>query len=192
MKMNRVEKLLVNSPARSGRVARRATELLELAQPQPGQKYLDVGCGNGWAAIAAVQRYGLRVTGVDVDPDQIRRAREHGRGTEGARFQTADATQLPFDDREFDIVATSKATHHMARWEEAFQEMARVLKRGGHLIYSDFVAPGRLAAGGQALFPGYGFPTRAALERLAEAGGLRPVSSSWFLILYEAVWRKEA
>ena len=51
--------------------------MLKLIDVKAGQKYLDVGCGNGAAAIHLAQKYQLDVTGIDVDPDQIRLAEAH-------------------------------------------------------------------------------------------------------------------
>ena len=48
---------------------------------------------------------------------------------------TADAAHLPLEDERFDIVATNKTTHHVARWSSALAEMRRVLKPHGYLVY---------------------------------------------------------
>lgn len=63
-----------------------------------------------------------------------------------ARFLTLDGTKLPFEDSEFDLVATNKVMHHVPRWREAVAEMIRVLKPGGYFICTDLVYPGWLAA----------------------------------------------
>ena len=76
--------------------------------------------------------------------------------TPGVRFLVADATNLPFSGDEFDLVYTNKTTHHIADWQQAITEMVRVLKPGGHLVYTDFVAPF-----------GHRFPTRAGINRIA-------------------------
>jgi ubiquinone/menaquinone biosynthesis C-methylase UbiE len=89
-----------------------------------------------------------------------------------------NATKLLFHDAEFDIVATSMATHHMPDWEGAFHEMIRVLRAGGYLIYSDLMLPSRLAAVGRRLMPFVGFPSTKLVESLASEAGLTKVYQS--------------
>ena len=113
MKMGRIEKFLVNSRSQSERVSRQAEKKLGYLEVHPGERYLDVGCGNGAAAQHVARVYGLQVTGVDVDPEQIRAAEQAGRGAPNVRFLTVDATRMPFADGAFDIVATNKVTHHI-------------------------------------------------------------------------------
>jgi len=76
MKMTKFEKFFVNRAGRSQRVAEYAERMLRLAGFAPGQSYLDFGCGNGAAAIRLASKLGLKVTGIDVDPEQIETARE--------------------------------------------------------------------------------------------------------------------
>ena len=117
----------------------------------PATTLLDVGCGNGDAAIELATTFALQVTGVDIDasPD----------ATE-VRFVAADATQLPFADAEFDLVHTNKTTHHVRDWEAALDEMTRVLKPAGQLVYSDFVAPLGAGRPGRVLAAGREGPVR--------------------------------
>jgi ubiquinone/menaquinone biosynthesis C-methylase UbiE len=190
-KMGKIEKLFVNSPSHSRQVSRHAEKLLRLVEFRAGQRYLDVGCGNGAAPVYLAQNYPLEVTGVDVDPDQIRAAKKQGEGVANARFLTIDGTQLPFEDGDFDIVSTNKVTHHIPNWEAMFVEMIRVLKTEGYFIYSDLVYPGWLAAVGKAVAGNHaGFPTIGALQRLIEQGHLSPVHLSTSFGHYEAVFRK--
>jgi ubiquinone/menaquinone biosynthesis C-methylase UbiE len=164
MKMSSIEKRFVNRPSHSTRVATRAERLVRTTNPQRGQQLLDVGCGNGAAAIRLAQTFGLSVTGVDIDPGQITAATSAAGPRSGVRFLAADATALPFPDGEFDLVYTNKTTHHIPHWEHALEEMVRVLKPGGHLIYSDFVAP-----------LGRRLPTRSGINRIAEEHRLQAV-----------------
>lgn len=106
MKMGRLEKLFVNSPSHSRQVSQHAERLLNLIEVRAGQRCLDVGCGNGAAAIHLAQKYHLEVTGIDVDSEQIRLAEAHSQTLAKARFLTIDGTHLPFDPGEFDIVFT--------------------------------------------------------------------------------------
>jgi ubiquinone/menaquinone biosynthesis C-methylase UbiE len=179
MRMGRVEKLFVNNDGHSQRVGRYAEELLRSVDFEVGGKYLDVGCGNGAAPIHIAQTFGLDVTGVDVDPEQIEAAQARGQGVDNVRFMTIDGTQLPFSEGEFDVIFTNKVTHHIPNWQDAIAEIARVLKPGGYLIYSDFVLPRPVAALGQSIAGNRaGFPTRAALNELAEGNDLSVVDAS--------------
>ena len=196
MRMTAIEKRFVNSEGHTLQVARRARRLLDRIDINPGRRYLDVGCGVGATAGAIARTYGLDVTGIDIDPRQIEtaRAREVERRTDRRpvprRFLVMDATKLEFPDAEFDIVATSMATHHIPGWERAFGEMIRVLRPGGYLIYSDFMFPGWLAAAGRRLIPFVGFPSRNAIEDLASRAGLSKVYQSRAGMQADFIWAR--
>jgi ubiquinone/menaquinone biosynthesis C-methylase UbiE len=175
------EKRFVNSGRHSSRVASQAERRLRPLHPRPGQRLLDVGCGNGAAAIHLASVYELDTTGIDVDPDQIHAAAESANGLNAIRFLVGDATALPFPDGEFDFVYSNKTTHHIPRWQQTIGEMARVLKPGGHLVYSDFVAP-----------LGRRLPTRAGVKTAADDQGLKRVGGSGSLLDYTVVLHKPA
>ena len=191
MKMSKIEKVFVNSPTHSSQVSHHAESLLNLTKYEVGQKYLDVGCGNGAAPINLAAKYPLNVTGVDVDPDQIKEAKKISAGINNVCFYTLDGTQLPFEDDAFDIVATNKVMHHVPGWKRAFTEMVRVLKPDGYLIYSDLVYPKWLAVTGK-MFAGNmaGFPTKVAIEKLVAEHQLRKVYCLPSLMQYEAIFQK--
>jgi len=152
------------------------TRLLAWAEVRPGQRYLDVGCGNGAVAL------GLDITGDDGDPAQVLVARSEGAEIERLRFLTGDATRLPFPDGEFAVVAASKLTHHIPRWEAAVAEMLRVLAPGGVFVHADLVYPRWLVAMGRRVTGGRaGFPTACALDALVERARLVRLhrSRSW-------------
>jgi ubiquinone/menaquinone biosynthesis C-methylase UbiE len=139
--MSRIEKRFVNDIGHSRRVAEEAVRRLRHIPVQPSWSYLDVGCGNGAAALLVADTFGLHVLGVDVDPQQIAMARSAAGDRTDVLFMTADATCLPFDGGQFDIIATNKTTHHIPRWSSAIAEMGRVLKPQGYLVYADLKAP---------------------------------------------------
>jgi len=191
MKMSRVEKLFVNSSFQSRSVARRAVERLRPLAVRRRQRYLDVGCGNGAAAIQVAQQLALDVTGVDVDPEQVREARDASRHLENVAFRLGDAACLPFPDAAFDVVATSKTTHHLSRWQEALAEMTRVTRPGGYLLNADLVVPPRLSRWLRRVGNGpVGVFTRTDLDRCFDALGLDPVRVVISQCAYEAVFRK--
>jgi ubiquinone/menaquinone biosynthesis C-methylase UbiE len=131
----------------------------DLAQLQPGEAVLDVGCGTGALAMEVSRRVGAagRVCGIDPGPKQIKRACAKA---EGARlpinFQIGVIEQLAFPDHSFDVVLSTLVMHHLPDDLKrlGLTEMARVLKAGGRLVIVDFKRagaaprqPARLGAG---------------------------------------------
>jgi ubiquinone/menaquinone biosynthesis C-methylase UbiE len=185
MKMTAIEKHFVNSPGHTLQVAHRAQQLLDRIDIQAARRYLDVGCGVGAAACEIAARFGLDVTGIDVDPEQIEAARA---AYPYLRFMVMDATKLQFHDAQFDIVATSMLTHHLPGWERAFVEMIRVLRPGGYFIYSDFMLPSWLAAAGRRIIPFVGLPSKKLVESLASGAGLTKVHESRAGLRSDFIW----
>lgn len=123
-----------------------AARLVRFAGVKAGQRVLDVGCGTGVVAITA-RRAGARVTGVDLTPELLARAKEHSGldGFEDVVWKEGDAEDLPFADGEFDVV-TSQFGHMFApRPDVTIREMLRVLRPGGTIAFSTW--PGDNAVG---------------------------------------------
>ena len=128
---------------------------------------------------------------VGTEPGAARLARQAAEGRRDVVFLPADATQLPFEDGRFDIVATNTTTHHIPRWRQALGEMERVLRPGGYLIYSDFTFPTWLARRLMAVFGGRaGVFTGDELDRAFAALGLESVYKATRWYSYEAVFVK--
>jgi ubiquinone/menaquinone biosynthesis C-methylase UbiE len=123
-------------------------KMLRLAHLKPGESVLDVGCGTGSLAIAAMRQVGPRgtVSGVDASPEMIARAEKKARkaGLDVA-FQNAFAQSLPFPDAQFDAVLTTIMLHHLPQKSRAelASEVRRVLKPGGRVLAIDFGATAR-------------------------------------------------
>jgi sterol 24-C-methyltransferase len=190
MKMTAFEKLFVNRPGHTHSVAAHALELLHRIDLKRGWRYLDVGCGVGAAAREVAAAGGLCVTAVDLDPAQIEAANRDAAGP-NLQYRVMDATKLEFDDAEFEVVASSMATHHIPNWEQAFKEMARVLCPGGYLVYSDFVFPSWLARIAQRFLWFAGMPSRRALGQLASATGLVPLYEAHRSGKTDLIWQKQ-
>ncbi len=96
---------------------------------------LDAGCGPGLYTHALLER-GARVVAADVTPAMIEIARE--RVGSRARFVVADlARPLQFaNDSTFDVVLSPLMLDYIEDWTPVFAEFSRVLRPGGHLVYS--------------------------------------------------------
>ena len=101
-----------------------------------GQRVLDVACGTGVVSVTAA-RLGARVTGLDLTPELLERARENARiaGVE-IDWHEGDVEKLPFGDAEFDVVLSEFGHIFAPRPEVAIGEMLRVLKPGGTIAFS--------------------------------------------------------
>ena len=101
---------------------------------RPGERLLDLGCGAGRHAFAAVER-GAVVTAVDADDTEVKGVAAMfealvdapGRGS----ALTGDALRLPFPDGVFDRVVAAEVLEHIPPDTDAIAELVRVLRPGG-------------------------------------------------------------
>lgn len=113
-----------------------AAQLVNHARIRVGQRVLDVGCGTGVVAITAA-RLGARVTGLDLTPALLERARENAQLAKvEVEWHEGDAEQLPFGDGTFDVVVSQYGHMFAPRPEVAVAEMLRVLEPGGTIAFS--------------------------------------------------------
>ena len=167
-------------PELYGRTARFVADLggpvLALLAPKPGERILDLGCGDG-ALTLKLKELGAVAVGVDQSPEQVSAARALGLDA-----RVMDATRLAFE-REFDAVFSNATLHWVKDADAAIQGVKRALKPGGRFV-GEFGGDGNVqsvrraihagaAARGldpQALDPWY-FPTPADYGTRLEAAG---------------------
>ncbi len=139
MKLTRLEKWSVNKMAKRniGTVER----LFSQVDLSNVGKVLEVGCGIGVVSAYLAEKYGWDVTGVDLDPGQIKGAKNNNLVGGSLRFLEADATKLPFKDNEFDMILSFDALHHIPGWGKALEEISRVLKSEGFYVLNDLAFP---------------------------------------------------
>jgi len=121
--------------------------LARRASLAPGMAVLDVCAGLGGPARFLAHRYDVRVTGVDLT---------HSRCAAGARLTAlvrlsprvrllrADAQVLPFRAGAFDAAVSQEGLLHVPDKAAVLAECARVLRPGGRLAFSDWIAHPRL------------------------------------------------
>jgi SAM-dependent methyltransferase len=106
-----------------------------------GDRLLDMGCGGGRHAFAAMKR-GASVVALDYSEAELKDVR----ATVGAMHEAAevprtqpwltvngDALRLPFPDASFDRIVCSEVLEHIWGYEQAIGELVRVLKPGGRM-----------------------------------------------------------
>jgi SAM-dependent methyltransferase len=113
----------------------------------PGTRVLEIGSSTGFTSIELAKITGCRVIGIDVNESAVVQARETvDRLADGlakrVTFQVGDATDLPFDDGQFDLIVCGGANTFIQERERAFAQYARVLRPYGfvsitNLYYRD-------------------------------------------------------
>jgi SAM-dependent methyltransferase len=103
---------------------------------------VDVGCGDGTLARMMARR-GAHVTGIEVSPRQLAKARA-ATAVGDERYMQGIAEDLPLKNRSADIVVFFNSLHHVEEpgLFKALREAARVLKPGGILFVSEPLAEG--------------------------------------------------
>jgi ubiquinone/menaquinone biosynthesis C-methylase UbiE len=162
---------------------------LDWLAPEPGLRWIDIGCGNGAFTEVLVDRVApAEVQGIDRSEAQL--AFAHTRpAARLAQFRRGDAMALPFDDKRFDAAVMALVIHFVPDPKKAVAEMARVVVPGGTVASYvwDFAAGGEptepvaaeLRAMGLALarHPSIDASRAESLQRLWLGAGLAAVET---------------
>jgi SAM-dependent methyltransferase len=145
--------------------------VVALADPQPGERVLDVACGTGVVSRLAAQRVGPTgtIVGLDLNPGMLAVAASTvaGQAPGGApvTWREASATAMPLPDSSFDVVYCQLGLQFFPDRAVALREMHRVLAPGGRL--------GLMVWRGIEHSPGFGiFAAALARHVSGEAAGM--------------------
>lgn len=139
---------------------------VQMADPRPGQQFLDVGGGTGDIAFRILDRIrrrapdlgGSQVTVCDINTEMLKvgrdRAVDQGR-LAGLDWVTGNAETLPFPDASFDLYTIAFCLRNVTRIDAALAEARRVLKPGGRFLCLEFSKV--LVPGLDALYDLYSF-----------------------------------
>eukprot|EP01104_Vermistella_antarctica_P006700 TRINITY_DN173_c0_g1_i1.p2 TRINITY_DN173_c0_g1~~TRINITY_DN173_c0_g1_i1.p2 ORF type:complete len:226 (+),score=44.29 TRINITY_DN173_c0_g1_i1:3-680(+) len=123
--------------------------VLECIEGGRNLEILDMACGPGkLVAMLAAQQQCCRITGMDIDPSMVQRARETTQAANNVTIVEGDATRCPFANDVYDVVIESLMFHHLSdpQKRDAIGEAARVVKPGGLFYFVDWVQPNTLYA----------------------------------------------
>jgi SAM-dependent methyltransferase len=140
--------------ANAGFVPNLGAGVLEWLDPRPGERILDLGCGDG-QLTAKIAAAGAEVVGVDASPDMV-----EGAIRRGVDARVGNAENLPFAS-EFDAVFSNAALHWVRNQDAMMAGVKRALKPGGRFV-AEMGGLGNIAAIRTALV--------AVLERHGFAG----------------------
>jgi arsenite methyltransferase len=159
-------------------------ELASLLALSPASLVLDVASGKGTTAFFLAEKFGCRVTGIDLSEQSILDARKEasvGGLSQLVDFRLADAESLPFEGGTFDAILCECAFCTFPGKKTAASEFARVLKPGGRVGISDITRDGSPLPDLDGLLAwiaciGDAQPLESYMQWLSEAG-LRPVKA---------------
>lgn len=141
MKLNRIEKALMNNPVRALLQKHYEAGLLEqLGGRVEGGRVLEMGCGRGVGTEIIFERFGAReVQAFDLDPDMVQRAckRLSRYLPNRLRLHAGDATAIHAEDESFDAVFDFGVIHHVPDWRAAVAEVRRVLHPCGRFFFEE-------------------------------------------------------
>jgi arsenite methyltransferase len=108
---------------------------------EPGERVLDLGSGAGTDSLVAAQMVGAggRVTGIDMTPEMLAKARDAAAamGMHNVEFVEGEAERLPFADGSFDVVISNGVIDLVPDKDAVFGELYRVLAPGGRMQIAD-------------------------------------------------------
>ncbi|MBM7769991.1 SAM-dependent methyltransferase [Actinokineospora baliensis] len=107
----------------------------------PGDRVVEVGPGLGVGATWALELEPASITGVDLNPAQVQRARSRAPQDDRLTFVLGAANDLPLPDSSADVVLSLEAAQHMDDLRGFADSAHRVLRPGGSFVVSTFLVP---------------------------------------------------
>jgi demethylmenaquinone methyltransferase/2-methoxy-6-polyprenyl-1,4-benzoquinol methylase len=136
---------LMNSVMTAGLHHRWRARAADLADLSPGARALDVACGTGDLALELASRVGPggEVVACDFSEQMLELARAKAASTPTARFEWANALELPYGDDEFAAATVGFGVRNFSDLERGLSELVRVVRPGGKVVILEMTTPTR-------------------------------------------------
>lgn len=110
------------------------------------QEVLNIGCGNGYVDLELAKKHGFNITGIDLSQTRIQYAKDLKKTytkeiQDKVTFLEASATNLPFKKDQFSQIISQATFYHVHDKKKLFDEIYRVLKQKGLLVFDDLFKP---------------------------------------------------
>lgn len=114
-------------------------KLSDLLQLQPGERVLDAGSGQGYAARYLAKTTGAKITGITITPREVKISDRLSKGMRNQpRFVLGNYSDTDFPDKYFDALYVTETLSHAKDMEKTMQEFYRILKPGGRVVFADY------------------------------------------------------
>ncbi|MBY6138958.1 methyltransferase domain-containing protein [Leisingera daeponensis] len=120
-------------------VSQRRRATFDALAPAPGDRILDLGCGNGLLTLELSRAVGPsgHVTGLDASPQMLDAARQRLQGRANTTLTEGDAARLPFEAASFGKAACLQVFEYLTDRRPALRALHKVLTPGGLLAVGD-------------------------------------------------------
>jgi ubiquinone/menaquinone biosynthesis C-methylase UbiE len=100
---------------------------------------VEIGSGRGGGLAYVARNYAAKtVSGIDLDKGAVAFSNNHYK-LNNLSFSTGDAQNLPLPNDSCDILLNVESSHRYPQMERFLNEVTRVLRKGGHFLYTDFL-----------------------------------------------------
>ncbi len=141
---------------------RAQSKIISLLEIKENVRFLDIGCGTGWAIGKAAELAGGKgeFYGVDLSAKMVEKAKENFSGKDNVagsamshfHFLQANAESIPLESNFFDIIICTNSFHHYLHPDKALKEMRRLLTPGGKVYILDPTADSWIAKAADKIF----------------------------------------
>lgn len=119
-------------------------DAISYAEPRPGEICVDLGSGKGSDVLRMAEKTGEKgfVYGIDISEGMLEKARQNAEKFEvkNVNFISCDLEKIKLPDAAADLVISNCTINHAGNKQAVWNEIFRILKKGGRFVVSDIYA----------------------------------------------------